>query len=61
MQTLEVRLVQGKETKGTYRYETADPNAVVSTLYIRKSAFAGGSVPEAIVLKIEADDHGQSP
>ena len=61
MQTLTVRLVQGKETKGTYRYETADPNAIVSTLYIRKSAFAGGSVPKAIVLKIEAEDQERLP
>jgi hypothetical protein len=61
MQTIEVRLAQGKETKGTFRYETDDPNAAVSTLYIRKSAFAGGSVPKAIVLKIEADDQERSP
>lgn len=56
MTTIEVRLTQGKETKGTYRFEAEDPKAVVTTLYIRKSAFDGGPVPNAIVLRIDTDE-----
>jgi len=34
MKTIEVRLVQGKEIKGTYRFEAEDPQAAITTLYI---------------------------
>jgi hypothetical protein len=55
MQSFEVRLVQGKETKGTYRYENDEADAAITTLYIRKGAFAGGSAPRAIRLVVEED------
>jgi hypothetical protein len=53
MKPLEIQLVQGKETKGTYRYESPDPNAMITTLYIRKDAFAGKPAPQAIRLVVE--------
>lgn len=56
MQTIEVHLTQGKETKGTFRYETDEPDAEVTALYIRKIAFTDGSAPKAIILTIESDD-----
>jgi hypothetical protein len=49
---IEVTLAIGKETKGTYRYENAEPDAAVSTLYVRKSAIEG-KPPPAIRLIVE--------
>jgi len=54
MKPIEIKLTIGKETKGTYRYETAEPDAVVSTLYVRKSAVGEGKPPQAIRLVVEA-------
>jgi hypothetical protein len=45
MKPIEVKLTIGKETKETYRYEIAEPDAVVSTLYVRKSAVGEGKPP----------------
>ena len=42
---IEVTLTLGKETKGTYRYENVEPDAAVSTLYVRKSAVEGKPPP----------------
>jgi len=53
MQSFEIELTQGKETKGTYRYENSEPNAVITTLYIRKEAFPGGHPPKAIRVIVE--------
>lgn len=54
MKPIEIKLALEKETKGTYRYETADDNAAVSTLYVRKGALGDGKPPQAIRLVIEA-------
>ncbi len=51
MNPIEVCLVQGKETKGTYRFVAEDAQAPISTLYVRKTAFEG-TVPKAIVLTV---------
>ncbi len=53
MQPIEVQLKLGKETKGTYRYETDDDGAVITTLYVRKSAFEGDKAPKSIRLIVE--------
>jgi hypothetical protein len=53
MQSFEIELIQGKETKGTYRYESAAADAVITTLYIRKEAFPGGHPPRAIRVLVE--------
>ena len=50
---IEVTLAIGKETKGTYRYENVEPDAAVSTLYVRKSAIEG-KPPSRIRLVVEA-------
>lgn len=44
-----------KETKGTWRYaEVADgPNAVVGTLYIKKSALSGDA-PKVLTVTIKS-------
>lgn len=53
MKPIEIELIQGKETKGTYRYESGDPNAAITTLYIRKEAFSQGAAPRTIRLVVE--------
>ena len=45
-----------KETKGTYCFDSADPDAPVANLYVRKSAFGGGPAPRRITLVIEEDE-----
>ncbi len=47
-----VRLTKGKETKGTFRFEAEDAEAVVTALYVRKSAFAGSAVPKTVELQL---------
>ncbi len=48
-----VTLDKGKETKGTYRFDSPDPNAAITSIYVRKSAFDGGAVPERLVLTVQ--------
>jgi hypothetical protein len=47
-----VTLEKSKETKGTYRFDSPNPDAAITSVYIRKSAFEGGAVPERIVLTV---------
>jgi hypothetical protein len=54
MQPIEITLTLGKETKGTYRFETDEPEAPVSTVYVRKSAFPESKPPAKIRLILEA-------
>ena len=49
---IEIKLAIGKKTKGTYRYE-AEPDAAITTLYVRKSAFDGENPPQTIRLVVE--------
>jgi hypothetical protein len=50
---ISVALEKGKETKGTYRFDSPDPNAPITSVYVRKTAFEGGAVPERIVLTVQ--------
>jgi hypothetical protein len=36
-----VTLDKGKETKVTYRFDSPDPNAPITSVYVRKRAFEG--------------------
>jgi hypothetical protein len=47
-----VTLEKGKKTKGMYRFDPPDPNAPITSLYVRKSAFADGAVPARVVLTV---------
>jgi len=49
---ISVTLEKSKETKGTYRFDSPDPNAVITSVYVRKSAFDDGAVPKRIVLTV---------
>ncbi len=53
MKPITVTLEQSKETKGTYRFDAPDPNAPVTSIYVRKSAFEGGAIPKRIVLMLQ--------
>ncbi|MGO9178020.1 MAG: hypothetical protein ACLQHS_01925 [Candidatus Limnocylindrales bacterium] len=53
MKRVVVTLEQVKETKGTFRFDSPDPEAVVANVYVRKSAFEGGPAPRRITLTIE--------
>ena len=50
-----------KETKGTIRYqEVGDDGAPafapqVGTLYVRKSAISGGTIPKALIVTIKGE------
>ncbi len=52
LKPITVTLEKGKETKGTYRFDSPDPNASITSIYVRKSAFDGGAVPKRIVLTV---------
>jgi hypothetical protein len=47
-----VTLEKSKETKGTYRFDSSDPNAPITSIYIRKTAFDAGKVPPRITLTV---------
>jgi hypothetical protein len=55
MKRVVVILEQVKETKGTYRFDSPDPDAAVANVYVRKSAFGAGPAPRRITLVIEED------
>lgn len=46
-----ITLERTRETKRTYRFETADEDAHVTSLYVRKSAF-NGTVPESVTVTV---------
>lgn len=52
MKPISVTLEKSKETKGTYRFDSPDPNAPITSIYVRKNAFADGPVPKRIVLTV---------
>lgn len=49
-----VTLSQTKQTKGTVRYDSADENPLIKTVYISKAAF-DGEPPEEIDLTVDDD------
>ena len=55
MKPITVTLEKSKETKGTYRFDSPDPNAAVTSIYVRKAAFDGGAVPRRIVLMVQEE------
>lgn len=52
MKPISVTLEKSKETKGTYRFDSSDPNAAITSVYVRKGAFDGAPVPKRIVLTV---------
>ncbi|HEX5228767.1 MAG TPA: hypothetical protein VFW44_13705 [Bryobacteraceae bacterium] len=55
MKSITVTLDKGKETKGTYRFDSPDPNTPITSIYVRKSAFDGAAVPKRIVLTVQEE------
>lgn len=51
---LRVKLNFTKETPGTYRFDAADPNAPITSLYIRKAGLPPGA-PKAITVTVETE------
>ena len=52
MKPITVTLDKSKETKGTYRFDSAKADAPITSLYVKKSAFDSGAVPKRIVLTV---------
>ncbi len=55
MKPITVTLEKSKETKGTYRFDSPDPNAPITSIYVRKTAFDGGAVPKRVVLTLQEE------
>jgi hypothetical protein len=53
LKPISVTLEKGKETKGTHRFDSPDPNVAITSVYVRKSAF--GAVPRRIVLTVKEE------
>ena len=53
-QTLSLELKFDRSTKGTHVFTSEEENAPIPTLYIRKSGFENGTVPETVTVTIEA-------
>ena len=51
MTSITIRLLHSKETHGTHVFKAENNEALVTTLYVRKSAFLD-EVPKAIVLTV---------
>lgn len=43
-----VRMTKVRTTKNTVRYESHEEGTPISTLYVGKDAFGGGSMPETV-------------
>jgi len=43
MKPIGVTLQKNKETKGTYRFDSPNPNAAITSVYVRESAFDSGA------------------
>jgi hypothetical protein len=56
-----VTLEKSKETKGTYPFDSPDPNAAITSVYVRESAFDGGAVPKRIVRCIRRPSGAAGP
>jgi hypothetical protein len=52
---ISVTLEKSKETKRTYRFDSPGPNAPITSVYVRKSAFDSGAVPKRIVLTVQEE------
>jgi hypothetical protein len=52
---ISVTLEKSKDTKRTYRFDSPGPNAPITSLYVRKSAFDSGAVPKRIVLTVQEE------
>ncbi len=52
LKPITVTLEKGKETTGTYRLDSPDSNAAITSLYVRKSAFDGETVSKRIILTV---------
>lgn len=50
-----IQMQHSRSTKGTEVYATDDPNALVQTIYLRKSAIEN-TTPKAITLTISSID-----
>ncbi len=55
MKPITVTLEKSKETKGTYRFDSPNPDAAITSIYVRKSAFDGGAAPKRIVLTVQEE------
>lgn len=53
---LKVKLKYKKSTKGTFVFGNDDESAPIPTLYIKRSAISGDSVPKVIILTIEGSN-----
>jgi hypothetical protein len=51
--TVEVTLELSRETPGTFRFDAADKDAVITSLYVKKSGFPNGA-PATVKLTIES-------
>lgn len=49
---LEVKVFHVEDTRRTHRYEALEPNPVIDTIYIKKTAFADGKAPENITITV---------
>jgi hypothetical protein len=56
LEPITVTLEQSRETKGTDRFDSPDPNAVITSIYVRKIAFDGGPVTKRIVLTVAEEE-----
>jgi hypothetical protein len=52
MKAITVTMEKSNETKGTYRFDSPDPDAPITSVYVRKAAFTGGSVPARILMTV---------
>ncbi|MBV8053839.1 MAG: hypothetical protein JO071_01210 [Deltaproteobacteria bacterium] len=52
MKPITITLEKSKETKGTYRFDSSNPDVPITSIYVKKSAFQGAEVPKRIVLTV---------
>ena len=54
---VEIKMSLEKETKGTWRYlEDGDVDKhILHTMYVRKTAFQDGEIPQRLVVRIEGN------
>lgn len=56
MAKITVNLPYVRSTKGTHLFATQDPSEVVTSLYVKKSAFKVGQVPFEISVTVVSED-----
>jgi hypothetical protein len=52
---ISVTLEKRNETERTHRFDSPDPNAPITSVYLRKSAFDSGAVQKRIVLTVQEE------